>query len=31
MRKLILGHGSGSGLPAAEEFAILKKIGWDGV
>ena len=31
MRKLILGHGSGSGLPAAEEFALLKKIGWDGV
>ena len=31
MRKLILGHGSGSGLPAKEEFALLKKIGWDGV
>ena len=31
MRKLILGHGSGSGLPASEEFALLKKIGWDGV
>ena len=31
MRKLILGHGSGSGLPAAAEFEILKKIGWDGV
>ena len=31
MRKLILGHGSGSGLPAPEEFALLKKIGWDGV
>jgi len=31
MRNLILGHGSGSGLSAAEEFAILKEIGWDGV
>ena len=31
MRKLILGHGSGSNLTEAEEFEILRDIGWDGV